>query len=157
MPPGAPTKYTPELADEICGLIASGKSLRSICESKEMPDKSNVFVWLAKYPEFQDQYARAREIQADVIFDEMTDIADDATNDFMEVKLKSGEIVMGVNKEHIQRSRLRIDARKWVLGKMKPKKYGDKVDVEMKADLTHNYQITTKSEVDPDDIGFTDS
>jgi hypothetical protein len=92
-----------------------------------MPAPSTVYLWLAKYPEFSDQYARAREAQADAIFDDILDIADDATNDWMERNVDDDEGVgWKLNGEHIQRSRLRVDARKWMAGKLRPKKYGEK-------------------------------
>jgi hypothetical protein len=92
-----------------------------------MPNKATVFRWLAANPSFSDQYARAREAQADSLADEMLDIADDGSNDWMEVKDREGAI-MGwrENGEAMRRSQLRIDARKWLAGKLRPKKYGDK-------------------------------
>lgn len=121
-------KYSDSLAARICGEIAEGRSLRNICADEGMPDKATVLRWLAANEEFRDQYARAREAQADAIFDEILDIADDARNDWME---RRGEEDAGwvANGEHIQRSRLRIDARKWMAGKLQPKKYGDKLDL----------------------------
>lgn len=76
-------------------------------------------------------YAHAREAQAATLFDEILDIADDARNDWMEKRSAEGEQVgWQENGEAIRRSQLRIDARKWVAGKLRPKKYGDKLDVE---------------------------
>ena len=75
-----------------------------------------------------ERYARACDIRAEIIFDEMFDIADDSKNDYS-TKVINGEKVEVLNTENIQRSRLRIDTRKWALSKMKPKKYGDKIDV----------------------------
>lgn len=124
----ARSKYSDDLAARICDEIAEGRSLRDICSDEEMPDKATVLRWLAANEQFRDHYARAREAQADAIFDEILDIADDARNDWME---RRGEEDAGwvANGEHIQRSRLRIDARKWMAGKLQPKKYGDKLDL----------------------------
>lgn len=124
---GRPSDYTPEIADLICERIADGESLRSICSEAEMPSKSMVFRWLAAHDEFRDQYARAREAQADALADEMLDIADDGRNDWMEAKDKDGA-VMGwrENGESLRRSQIRLDARKWLASKLKPKKYGDR-------------------------------
>lgn len=124
---GRQTEFTAEIADIICERIADGESLRSICLDEDMPGKSTVFQWLAGHAEFADQYARAREAQADSIVDEMLDIADDGTNDYITKENSDGSTYEAVNSEHIQRSKLRIDARKWVAGKLKPKKYGDRV------------------------------
>lgn len=121
-------EFSQDLFDAICERIADGESLRAICSGDDMPNKATVFRWLANDTALSDQYARAREAQADTIFDEMLDIADNARNDWME---RGGEDDVGysLNGEHIQRSKLRIDTRKWMAGKMRPKVYGDKVDV----------------------------
>lgn len=95
-----------------------------------MPSRAAVHKWLKEdRGGFMDKYARAREDQADVLAEEILDIADDARNDWME---RNGEDSVGwaLNGEHVQRSRLRIDARKWYAGKLRPKVYGDKVDHE---------------------------
>ncbi len=130
-----PSIFSPELATKICERIAMGESLREICRDDEMPARQTVMNWLllAESDEekgvFLVQYMRAREAQAESIFDEILEIADDASNDWMERKLPSGETVEVVNQEHIQRSRLRIDSRKWMAGKLQPKRYGDRIDV----------------------------
>ena len=90
-----------------------------------------MFKWLAKYPDFVDQYVRAKEASADAMAEEIIDIADDGTNDWMEKLNSEGECIgYLLNGEHVQRSRLRIDARKWLMSKMKPKKYGDKLETD---------------------------
>lgn len=91
-----------------------------------MPAPSTVFVWLTKRKDFQDQYTRAREAQVEAFYDDLTEIADDATNDWMERELKSGAIIEVPNHEHISRSKLRAEVRMWALSKMQPKKYGNK-------------------------------
>lgn len=125
---GRPSDFTQDMADLICERIADGESLRSICSEEGMPNKATVFRWLAAHDVFRDQYARAREAQADTLFDEILDIADDARNDWMAAH---GEDDLGwkANGEHIQRSRLRLDARKWMAGKLQPKKYGEKLEL----------------------------
>lgn len=114
---GRPSLYTQELADEICSQLAEGKSLRTVCTAETMPSKSTVFKWLREVKAFSDQYARAKEESADALADEMLDIADDSERDYNGEKL---------NGENIQRARLRVDTRKWIAAKLKPKKYGDK-------------------------------
>ena len=127
-------EFSQEVFDAICDRLADGESLRSICSEEGMPSKSNVFRWLNGHPERADQYARAREAQADALFDDVLSIADDARNDWMETH---GEDDAGykANGEHIQRSRLRIDARKWMAGKLRPKVYGDKLAIGGADDL----------------------
>lgn len=99
-----------------------------------MPDKSTVFLWLGKHPEFVDQYARAKEESADTHADDILEISDDGSNDWMERHAKDSPGWV-VNGEHIQRSRLRVEARKWIASKLKPKKYGDKVAIGGASDL----------------------
>lgn len=124
------TTYSEAIADAICERIADGESLRDICQSDDMPARSTVFKWLSEQPSFSDRYTRAREEQADAIFDEALSIADDARNDWMERHNQDGESVgWQLNGEHVQRSRLRIETRKWVAGKLRPKVYGDKVSL----------------------------
>lgn len=135
MPSGRPSEFTQEIADKICERLADGESLRSICEAEEMPSKTTVFRWLNANPDFRDQYARAREVQADTLFDDILDIADNARNDWME---RRGEDDAGwqVNGENIRRSQVRIEARKWMAGKLRPKVYGDKIDVNHSGELS---------------------
>lgn len=92
-----------------------------------MPNKATVFRWLAIHNAFSDQYARARETQADSLADEILDIADDSSRDTYEDK--DGHTK--TDQEVIARSRLRVDARKWLAGKLRPKKYGEKIEQTM--------------------------
>jgi len=97
--------------------------------------------WLNEKPELVEQYTRARELQAETLFDELLDIADDASNDWMEIN-KDGDVRYELNGEHTQRTKIRIDVRKWKISKMLPKKYGERSQV----DHTNNgkeFQATT--------------
>ena len=123
------TQFKQETADIICNRLCEGESLRKICADDGMPACSTVFKWLAERAEFSEQYARAREVQADVLVDEIINIADDATNDWMERHSDDGNRAWVLNGEHVQRSKLRIEARKWTAGQLRPKKYGNKLDV----------------------------
>lgn len=137
---GRPTTYTQEMATLICARMAEGESLRSICRDKTTPAMSTVFLWVSKHKEFSEQYKLAMASRADAMFEEMFDIADDGQNDWMEILDKDGDnIGWRVNGENIQRSRVRIDTRKWALSKMMPKKYSDKspsdtseIDIQIK-------------------------
>jgi hypothetical protein len=122
---GRPSLYTPELANSICERLASGESLCTICAEDDFPSKSTVLGWVVDDREgFADQYARSRKIQAEVLADEIFAVADDGSNDWQETKF--GPMVNG---EAVQRSRLRVDTRKWYLSKVLPKVYGDKLDL----------------------------
>ena len=120
---GRPTDYSQEKASLICSRMAEGESLRSICRDDSMPALSTVFLWVAKHSEFSEQYKLAMASRADAMFEDMIDIADDGRNDY----IVSGEGEERFNTEHVQRSRLLLDTRKWMLSKMLPKKYGDKI------------------------------
>lgn len=148
-----PSEFTQDVADLICERIADGESLRSICSDDELPSKSTVCKWLGKQPDFADQYARAREAQADTLVDEMLDIADDARNDWMERRDdEGGNLGWKENGEAMRRSQLRIDARKWIAGKMRPKKYGDKTILGNDPDnpLPAGFSVTLVKATKPD-------
>lgn len=128
-----PTSFNTAIGDEICRRIAEGESLRGMCEGSDMPHVSTVFRWLAdpKNTEFRDQYAHARDVQAETIFDQCLQIADDATNDYVEKVRPDGSKYDAFDAEHVQRSKLRIETRKWMAGKLAPKKYGEKSTHEL--------------------------
>lgn len=128
---GRPTKYSNKLADLICARLSEGQSLRTVCKSNDMPCKTTVFMWLRTNEQFLNQYTRAKEESADALTDEMLDIADDGQNDWME-RIEEDDQPGGyqLNGEHIQRSKLRIETRKWLATKLKPKKYGEKIEQE---------------------------
>lgn len=121
--------WTPEIEDEILTRIGKGQSVVEICADDWLPSQSTLYKRLAADAEFAKRYACAREVQADTIFDEILQIADDARNDWME---RQGEDSAGwiANGEHIQRSKLRIEARKWMAGKLRPKVYGEKLELD---------------------------
>ena len=139
---GRPSGFTQKLADLICTRIADGESLRSICALPAMPSRTSVFKWLAEKRSFADQYARAREAQADTLADEILEIADDSERDTIDTE--SGP---RANAEWIARSRLRVDARKWLASKMAPKKYGEKIDID--ANVTGRIESITRRIIDP--------
>lgn len=127
--------YTPEQIAAhkatVLDRLIGGESVRTICSTDSMPDAATIFRWLAQDKEFCEQYARAREAQADALFDEILDIADDGSNDWMERKNADGQnIGWQENGEALRRSALRVDARKWMAARLQPKKYGDKITQE---------------------------
>lgn len=125
---GRPTIFTQDLADKICAQLAMGESLRTVCKADEMPSLQTIFNWFRTQKGFVEQYARAKEESADALTDEILDIADDGSNDWMEIH-KNGYDSTVVDQEAVQRSKLRVETRKWIASKLKPKKYGDKVDL----------------------------
>lgn len=122
---GRRTEFTQAIADIICDRLAEGQSLRSICESGKIPCQSTIFKWLREQPEFSQQYARARESQVEHYANEILEIADDGRNDT--TTDCHGKVI--VDHDVIARSRLRVDTRKWLMSKLAPKKYGDKLEL----------------------------
>lgn len=144
-PGGRPSKYNKAICLEICQRLMDGQSLLQICRDEHMPSKQTVLTWLAdeEKKEFLAQYARAREVQAEHLFDEMLEIADDGSNDWLEIETKSGRVIEVPDHEHINRSKVRIDTRKWYLSKVLPKKYGDKQTIEHTGEFTFTQLVKT--------------
>jgi hypothetical protein len=120
---GRPSSYTEAVGDLICERIANGESLRAICRDEEMPALSTVFRWLSLDASFSEQYARAREEQADTYADEIVAISDEEATT---VKVDDEDVRVVFDATAVARNRLRVDARKWVASKLKPKKYGER-------------------------------
>jgi hypothetical protein len=110
---GRPSAYNQEIAETILSRLAAGESLRKICEPDEMPAASTVCGWAASNPAFSEQYARARDIQSEILVEECRDLADKAAE--------------APTTEKVQAAKLQIEQRRWQAGKQQPKKYGDKL------------------------------
>lgn len=107
-----PTLFTEELGDSICAEVMAGKPLVRILEADGMPEAATVYRWFRIHKEFCDNYARAKEDQADYFSEDIVQIADMSTT------------------ETVQVDKLRVDTRKWVASKFKPKKYGERITQE---------------------------
>ncbi len=135
-PVGRPLEYSQEIALKICSEFStSSKSLKTICAPDDMPSVRTVLGWLAEgdkengrteFKEFLHSYTRAKQEQADFLTEEMLEIADDSSQDLARIDDYGNKIE---DKEFTNRSRLRVDTRKWIASKLKPKKYGDKIDL----------------------------
>lgn len=148
---GRPSIYSRELAEKICCRIANGETLRSICRDDDMPTRSTVAEWVVSDREgFSGLYARARDMQIENWADEIVDIADDGSNDWMERNRGEDDVGWQLNGEHVQRSKLRSDNRKWLLSKLKPDRYGDKLTHAGDKDAPVNV-VVKKFEYDGDD------
>lgn len=120
------SSFTKAKGDAICDALAAGKSLRAVCRMDGMPSPVTVLDWVKMDPEgFGEQYARAREIGYLLLADELLAISDDGAGD----SWTDDEGNERTNNDVIARSRLRVDTRKWLLSKMLPKVYGEKIDV----------------------------
>ena len=142
-PAGAPVKngtptnrspqvrFTQEIADEICARMAAGEALTQLCRDPRMPGTAAVYRWLEERPSFREAYIRARIALYDHWAEETIAIADDGSNDWIARETQAGRVVMEVDREHIARSRERIAARQWLTGKLRPGKYGNKLDLNV--------------------------
>ncbi len=131
-PVGRPSTYNTQISQLICERMIGGESLRGICRCDDMPGLSTVMGWLRVHEAFAEIYSRAREVQADAMFEELLDIADDNRNDYG--VNDDGESNGKLDRDHITRTKLRIDTRKWILARMNPKKYGDAVSMRHSGD-----------------------
>ena len=123
---GRPSIYSEDLANEICRRLADGESTRQICRDDHMPAMSQIYIWQRDRADFQKRYAEAREIWLEHLAHEILDIGDDSQNDWMDRETRSGRIQRQPDRELTQRSQIRIEARKWLLSKLRPDKYGDR-------------------------------
>ena len=133
--PGRPSAYTQELADEVCERMAGGESLNAICKDAHMPHERTVRRWMLDNVEgFSPKYTRARELQAEFWADDILRLSDESR---IGEKVKTGpngeEKTTG---DMVERTRLQVESRKWLLSKLFPKKYGDKIEVEQKGEVT---------------------
>ena len=144
---GRPSIRTPEIEDDILQRLAAGETLRSICRTEGYPAVPTVVDWTNQDPAFSDLYARARSKGLDAIAEEIIEISDDGTNDFMDRQSASG-IQRCLDAENVNRSRLRVDARKWLLSKMRPDKYGEHQAVTIDAKVEISGRETLQKELD---------
>lgn len=161
MPAGRPTTYTPEIAAKVCAHIAGGKSLRSTARVEGMPALSSLTKWLREHEEFSAQYATATAERADHIFEEMLEIANTpivgeqvTTKQVYSadgVPMAVSEVTK-VRREMVEHRKLQIDTRKWILARMAPRKYGDRVTTEVGGIGGGEIIFKTIYEAKPEDV-----
>jgi hypothetical protein len=142
---GRPIAYTEEMAAEICDRMTCGESISRITrDSAHLPATSTVYLWIAKDTcGFSERYVKAFNSRAVKLAEDILDIADDSSNDTI-LKEDGSE---SANSEFVNRSRLRVDSRKWLLSKMSHTRFGDKPAEEAK-EVINNFVIHTKAERD---------
>lgn len=130
---GRPSSYTQEVANAICLRLENGESLRAICSDEDMPARTTVHRWLDANENFRSQYARARDKGLDMLADEIIEIADTPQEGETETSKEWGtEVKKGDMLEH---RKLQVDARKWYLSKLAPKRYGEKLHTEHSGEI----------------------
>lgn len=133
---GAGTHFTQAIGDQICGLLAQGLSLMSICSMEGMPDTTTIYAWRRRFPSFSLAYAQAREDAADAFADEILAIADDRSDDW---KLDETTNTWKPDHDIVNRAKLRVDARKWIAAKLKPATYSDRVEARISGTVEHKH------------------
>ncbi len=116
---GRPTIYSDAIVEQICLLLAHGRSLKSIAAQDDMPCERTLFNWLDTNDEFRERYDRARQLQAEIRADSILELVDNCP----------------VDKDEIQLARLKVDAIKWVASRLLPHRYGDRLAAVSTADL----------------------
>ena len=137
---GRKTEYDPSIAAEICTRISCGESLRQICREEKMPVHSTIYLWLLQNKQFSDNYARARDEQADTLADEIHALADEPPAEIVDDKG-----ISRVDGGWVTWQKNRVDARKWVASKLKPKKYGERQILAGDAD--NPLEMTVESKI----------
>jgi hypothetical protein len=131
---GRPTKFTPEVIEEILRRLARGESGYSISKHKHLPGWTSLCAYKRnpKNVEFLHKYTQAREDGLEVWEHKILEISDNESRDYY-VDHKG---IQHSDNTAVNRDRLRIDTRKWTMSKLFPKKYGERVETEVSGSLT---------------------
>lgn len=129
--PGRPSTYTDAEADRICEWIQSGKSLQSYCR-KYGRQAATIYMWMRERPLFAKAYAQAHEDRADTLVEDMLEIADDAQR--------------AIDITAVMSAKLRIETRKWIAERMRPTKYGTKVQVEQQGNIVFQLGVPQRTQ-----------
>lgn len=129
---GRPTSYNLKLGTRICDLVATHtEGLKHLCAQFDwMPVRDTINEWRWKHNEFAVMYTKAKLSQAELMAEDCIDIADDGTHDTILKTNNNGEEYEIANAEWINRSRLRVDTRKWIASKLLPRMYGEHNKIE---------------------------
>ena len=122
-PNGRPTIFTEILAAKICQRIADGESIRAVCSDPNMPSTTAIFRWIAsgKYDGFRQLYEASMQIRLETLGDGLIELADAPIE-----RNAAGMVDSGA----VQMRRLQIETRRWILSKLLPRKYGDRMGLD---------------------------
>lgn len=135
MAAGRPSDYDPEIASEVCLRISIGSlGLRAVCDSDpRFPDPATFYRWMLSHAELREIYTRAKNEQLQILADEIQQIADELQlGEIVTLKGNDREVKIADMLEH---RKLRIESRKWLLAKLAPKKYGEKLQAEHSGEI----------------------
>lgn len=138
--------FSQATADAICARLAEGVSLRSVCAGDDMPSVGTFLLWVSKRPELAEQYALARALCLDAMAEDMLNIAD--TTEMGEKTVEKATGTETTTGDMVEHRRLRIETRKWLMAKMAPKKYGDKIELGGSLDVNSKIERITRRIVD---------
>ncbi len=138
---GRPSDYSPEMGELICAKIASGKTLSEICRKQGMPARQTVLRWRREHSGFDTEYTRARVDQMENWGDDCVEIADDDTLDTLDSVDKQGNSIQVPNHANVQRDRLRIDTRKFMMSKIARHIYGERVEHEHSGEIHQRHTV----------------
>jgi hypothetical protein len=141
---GRPSGYSDELAELICARIASGETLTAICNSKGMPHRQTVLRWRREHDGFNREYHLARVDAMDVLADQTLEISDDSTLDTVIKSDPKGRTFEAVDHENINRDRLRVQTRQFLMAKIAPHVYGDKVQHQHTGQVAHTVELSDR-------------
>lgn len=136
---GRPTTYTPATALLICARLADGETLTEICRTPGMPRRQTVHQWRMRMPAFEAEYAQARAIGMESMADEVLTISDDDTGD----EQADGS----PNPTAVNRARLMVDTRKFLMGKLAPRVYGDRQVIEHQGNIDHTVTLSDREKL----------
>jgi len=139
-PGGRPTQYRDSIGALICARIAEGETLSAICRTPGLPARQTVHKWRRGNSQFDDDYCRARADQASFWADEIVEISDDTAMDTIQTVDKKGNSVEIPNHANVQRDRLRINTRQWVMAKTSSR-YADKVAHDHAGSVEHRHTV----------------
>lgn len=125
-------KFDEDKINKVLEIIAtSHKGIHKACKQVGI-SINTMYAWIDASTENENRYARAREAQADLLVEETIEISDDSSRD----TFVTDKGIEAEDREWTNRSKLRVDTRKWLAAKLRPKKYGDKIEVDAKIDAT---------------------
>ena len=147
-PVRAGARWSPEIGAAICAKLAVGMSLNRICKAPDMPDESTVRLWaLDEDHPFYEMHERAKRLSFYRMAEDILDIVDDGTNDYVATEDPDNPGYR-FNGENVQRSKVRADKRQWMLSKMLPKIYGDKITVDHQGEVNHRVTVRKAKAMD---------
>jgi hypothetical protein len=135
--------YTEYLVVRLVKMIAQGYTLRQISNMKGMPELNIMLKWYAEKPEFRQRIEKAKTELVERFAEDILDIADDSANDYMVRVARNGEEIRTVDHENVNRSKLRIETRKWLMSKLRPERYGDNMKIDKKIDIVARVEAMT--------------